>query len=325
MTTLDAFELERPALLGHCYRMLGSPAEAEDAVQDTLLRAWKATADFEGRSQRSTWLYRIATNVCIDRLRERKRRELPTLCHPSGTTEDPLVERPARHWLEPISDAAVLPPDIDPERRATLRQSLRLAFVAAIQHLPPRQRAVLLLKDVLDFTTAEIAETLSTTSASVNSALQRARATLARTHPSGPPPQTTLSPSQQDLVDRYVDAFHAYDVDALVGLLREDATLSMPPYSLWLQGPRTIGAWLLGRGIGCRGSRLVPTSACGSAAFAQYRRSDSGYRAWSLVVLDVDEDRIVSMIHFLDVEALFPRFGLALDGDGLRLPEARAR
>lgn len=308
----DSFEAERPALFGHCYRMLGSSAEAEDAVQDTLLRALKGRAAFEGRSARATWLYRIATNVCIDRLRQRGRRELPTASLPEGTIDDELVERPAGRWLEPVPDAAVLPPDADPEQLLALRQSLRLAFVASIQQLPPRQRATLLLKDVLGFSTKEIAETLATSTASVNSALQRARATLAAVEPAVLREQAALTANQRDLVERYVDAFHAYDVDALVSLLREDATLSMPPYTLWLRGPRTIAAWFLGRGVQCRGSRLVRTAASGSVAFGQYRRSETGYRAWSLVVLELDADRIASMTHFLDVESVFPRFELPL-------------
>lgn len=273
-----------------------------------------------GPQPAATWLYRIATNVCIDRLRERKRRDLPTLSQPSGTPEDDLVERPARHWLEPIPDAAALPSEMDPERCAALRQSLRLAFVAAVQQLPPRQRAVLPLKDVLDFSAAEIAETLSMTVAAVNSGLQRARASIA--HGKATSPAAELSPTQRELIERYVDAFHAYDVEALVGLLRDDATMCMPPYTLWLEGPRTIGAWFLGRGIGCRGSRLVPTAACGSVAFGQYRRSGKDYRAWSLVVLDLVEDRIASMTHFLEVEALFPRFGLALEFEVDGSPQA---
>ena len=313
--TERAFESERAALFGHCYRMLGSSSEADDAVQDTLERALTGAA-FEERSARATWLTRIATNVCIDRLRRRARRELPSASLPAGTIEDELVERPAERWLEPVPDAAALPPDADPERLLALRQSLRLAFVASVQQLPPRQRAALLLKDVLGFSAKEIAETLTTSTASVNSALQRARATLAAVEPAVEPralrEQAALTAGQRALVERYVDAFHAYDIDALVALLREDATLSMPPYTLWLRGPRTIAAWFLGRGVQCRGSRLVRTAASGSVAFGQYRRSQTGHRAWSLVVLELDHERIASMTHFLDVEQVFPRFGLPL-------------
>jgi RNA polymerase sigma-70 factor (ECF subfamily) len=314
VSVADVLEPHRSALTGHCYRMLGSAVEADDAVQETMLRAWKGYERFDGRSAVSTWLYRIATNVCLDQLRSRARRELPTKAGPVGTVDDELVSRAPTHWLEPVPDAAALPVEASPDEQAELRQSLRLAFVAALQHLPARQRATLLLKDVLGFTTAEIAETLETTPASVNSALQRARKTLAaRRLGEEQAAVRELSPTQADVVERYVDAFHRYDVDALVALLREDGTLCMPPYTLWLQGRDPVRSWFLGRGIGCRGSRLVPTAACGSVAFGQYRRADSGYRAWSLVVLDLDEDTIASMIHFLDVETLFPLFGLELE------------
>jgi RNA polymerase sigma-70 factor (ECF subfamily) len=276
-----------------------------------MVRAWKGYERFDGRSDVSTWLYRIATNVCIDQLRSRRRRELPTMLGPAGTVHDDLASKPRVHWLEPVPDARAVPPESEPERQAELRQSLRLAFVAALQQLPAKQRAVLLLKDVLGFSTAEIAQTLELTPASVNSALQRARKTLA-TRASLGDEVSPVSPTQADLIERYVDAFHRYDVDALVALLREDGTLSMPPYTLWLQGREPVRSWLLGRGIGCRGSRLIPTAACGSPAFGQYRRGDDGYAAWSLVVLELSEDSIVSMTHFLDVETLFPLFGLEL-------------
>jgi RNA polymerase sigma-70 factor (ECF subfamily) len=305
-------EPHRRALFGLCYRMLGSSVEAEDAVQDTLLRAWKSQHEFAGRSEVRTWLHRIATNVCIDRLRGRARRELPIRMGDAGTIDDELVERPRTHWLEPVPDALAIPDDADPAHAMVLRQSLRLAFVAALQHLPPRQRAVLLLKDVLDFSAQQIAETLETSTASVNSALQRARETLAARHPI----DTTAQPpteAQRALVDRYVDAFHRYDVDALVALLREDSTLSMPPYTLWLEGPAAVRGWFLGRGIGCRGSRLVPTEASGSIAFGQYKPAeDGGHTAWSLIVLDVDDERVRSMTHFLDVETFFPQLDLPL-------------
>ena len=305
----ETFEPYRTALFGHCYRMLGSPTDAEDAVQDTLLKAWKSYDAFDGRSQLGTWLYRIATHVCIDKLRAEGRRELPVRLGSAGTIDDPLVEKPRTHWLEPVPDASALP-QVDPERRAELRQTLRLAFVAALQHLPARQRAVLLLKDVLGFSTREIADTLETSEASVNSALQRARASLAARQPDA----RSVAPSntQRELVDRYVDAFHRYDVDALVSLLREEGTLSMPPYTLWLRGHDSIARWLRGPGIGCKGSRLVATQASGSIAFGQYRKAEKGHHAWSLIVLELDADRIASMTHFLDVETLFPLFGLPL-------------
>jgi RNA polymerase sigma-70 factor, ECF subfamily len=317
MSVAEKLEPHRPALTGHCYRMLGSGVEADDAVQETMLRAWKGYDGFDARSGLKTWLYRIATNVCIDQLRSRARRELPTKAGPVGTVDDELVSKPRTHWLEPVSDVHALPVEASPEKQAELRQSLRLAFVAALQHLPARQRAALLLKDVLGFSTAEIAETLETSSTSVNSALQRARKTLADRQLGHldrelPTPPRELSPTQTELVERYVDAFHRYDVDALVALLREDGTLSMPPFTLWLQGRAPVRDWLLGRGIGCRGSRLVPTAACGSIAFGQYRRGESGHQAWSLIVLELAGDQIASMIHFLDVQTVFPLFGLPL-------------
>lgn len=319
--SLDAHELERhrPAITGHCYRMLGSAAEAEDAAQDTFVRAWQHLARFEGRSSLRTWLYRIATNVCLDALADRSRRWRPVELGPAGTTGDDLVARPGGDWLEPVPDARVIAADADPFERAATRQSIRLAFVAALQHLPPRQRAALLLADVVGWSAAEIAECLEMSVAAVNSALQRARATLAARQPSSHAPASVadagLSDEERVLLGRYVDAFHRYDVDALVSLLRDDAKFSMPPYALWLEGREPVRAWLSGRGIGCRGSRLVPTEACGQPAFAQYRPGEAPgapHRAWGLGVLEVRDGRIAAWTTFLDVETLFPLFGLPL-------------
>jgi RNA polymerase sigma-70 factor (ECF subfamily) len=311
MMTAEKLEAHRPALVGHCYRMLGSAAEADDAVQETLVRAWRALEGFDGRASLRTWLYRIATRVCLDALADRGRRERPMAIAPAGSVHDELVERPRTHWLEPIPDAHAVPADGDPAERAALRESIRLAFVAALQRLPPRQRAALLLAEVLGWPAGEIASALETSVAAVNSALQRARATLAEC---APPERTVLdlSPEQETLLARYVDAFERYDVDALTALLREDATLSMPPYTLWLQGPRAIAAWFRGRGCGCEGSRLVATAANGLPAFGQYRAGGPGepHRPWSLVVLELQGDRIAAMNHFLDTATLFPRFGL---------------
>ncbi len=305
-------EDHRTALTGHCYRMLGSAFEADDAVQETMVRAWRDLERFDGRASLRTWLYRIATNVCIDALSDRTRRARPIEEGPVGTTEDTLVQRPRAHWLEPIADARALPGDADPSELAALRQSIRLAFVAALQHLPPKQRAALLLTEVLGWSAAEVAEALDASVASVNSALQRARATLAARDLGDARP--ALSGAQTALLERYVDAFERYDVDALAELLRDDATLSMPPHTLWLQGHAPIRTWLLGRGSGCRGSRLVPTAACGSPAFAQYRPAPGGgHRAWALIVLELAGGQIASMTSFLDAEALFPRFGLPLE------------
>jgi len=306
--SIDIAQLEkhRTALMGHCYRMLGSAIDADDAVQETMVRAWRSHARFQERSSLRTWLYRIATNVCLDSLSDRARRARPIEDGPEGTVDDPLEARPRAHWLEPIPDARALPEDADPAERAMLRQSIRLAFVAALQFLPPKQRAALILTEVLGWSVAEVAETLDTSAASINSALQRARATLA-TRDLGES-QDTLLDTQLALVDRYVAAFESYDVDALTALLAEDATMSMPPYRLWLRGHAAIRNWLLGRGAGCRGSRLVPVAACGSPAFGQYRQG--GRQPWALIVLENSGEHIASMTYFLDTEPLFPLFDL---------------
>jgi RNA polymerase sigma-70 factor (ECF subfamily) len=315
MTAATLLEHYRPALTGHCYRMLGSVVDAEDAVQESMLRAWKAIDRFQEQSSLKTWLYRIATNVCLDALSSSERRRVRPveLTDAPGTVRDgmPLPVRPREHWVEPIPDALALPAaaDCDPEERAILRESIRLAFVAALQYLPPRQRAVLLLTQVLNWSAAETAASLGMTVAAVNSALQRARATLDARNPAVVP--RALSDEQTRLVGRYVEAFERYDVGALTALLHEEATLSMPPFELWLRGHESIARWLLTFGLPCRGSRLVPVEACGGApAFAQYR--DGGAWPWALIVLDVGGDRITGMTSFLDVETLFPRFGLPM-------------
>jgi RNA polymerase sigma-70 factor (ECF subfamily) len=323
MSSHHDLERHRAALTGHCYRMMGSPADADDAVQETMIRAWRALDRFEERASLRTWLHRIATRVCLDALADRRRRLRPIELEGPGTVDDPLEALPAARWIEPIPDAEAVPADADPLERVLLRQSIRLAFVAALQHLPPRQRAALLLTDVLGWSAAEVAGTLETSVTAINSALQRARAKLA-SFGELPDGAASLSPAQSALLERYVDAFERYDVEALVGLLREDATLSMPPYRLWLRGRQDIAAWLLGRGIDCRGSRLVPTPACGSPAFGQYRVDGP----WALVVLELRSDRIAAMTSFLDTRALFPRFGLPLERpaqprDPLALPVDR--
>lgn len=315
MTTAALLEQYRPALTGHCYRMLGSVVDAEDAVQESMLRAWKGIDRFREQASLKTWLYRIATNVCLDALSATNRqriRPLEVSEEPGVVTEDLVLgQRPREHWVEPIPDVAALPAaeTSDPEERLLLRESIRLAFVAALQYLPPRQRAVLLLTQVLNWSAAETAESLGMTVAAVNAALQRARATLAARNPAVVP--RALSAEQQELVRRYAEAFERYDVAALTALLHEDATLSMPPYDLWLQGHESIAKWLLTFGIGCKGSRLVPVEACGGTpAFAQYR--GDGDHPWALILLELDEHRITSMTSYLDVETLFPRFGLPM-------------
>ncbi len=313
LDTMAQIEVHRPALMGHCYRMLGSTVDAEDATQESLIRAWKHLDRFDGRASLRTWLYRIATNVCLDEIAGRGRRARPfEEGDPSSgaPTLDHLIQRPGTYWIEPIADLRAIPSDADPAERAILRQSIRLAFVTALQHLAPRQRAVLLLVEVLGWSAAEVAETLETSVAAVNSALQRARAALAQRKVDLP---ATLSPAQERLVNRYVAAFESFDVDGLVELLQEDATLSMPPYALWFQGPHAIRTWLLGLGSGCRGSRLIPTSACGSPAFGQYRPDPAGgHTPWALIVLELSGERIVSWNSFLDTATLFPRFDLPL-------------
>ncbi len=315
MTSPAVLETYRPALTGHCYRMLGSVLDAEDAVQDTMLRAWKSLDRFKEQSSLKTWLYRIATNVCLDTLTSANR----TRIRPLEVSETPgtvapdmaLPQRSRETWVEPIPDKLALPADDahSPEERAILKESIRLAFVAALQYLPARQRAVLLLTQVLNWSAAETAEALDMSVAAVNSALQRARATLDTRNPSVVP--RALNEEQQELVARYVAAFEAYDVAALTKLLHEEATLSMPPYELWLQGLDSITAWLLSFGLGCRGSILVPVEASGGTpAFAQYRRM--GEWPWALILLDVAEDRIMGMTSYLDVDTLFPRFGLPM-------------
>lgn len=314
--SVDAtFEQHRTALTGHCYRMLGSVVDAEDAVQEAMLRAWKGMDRFSQQSSVKTWLHRIATNVCLDTLTARDRQRIRPLevSATPGTVSDDLVltQRSREHWVEPIPDAVALPAsdDYSPEERTILKESIRLAFVAALQYLPPRQRAVLLLTQVLGWSAAETAETLDMSVAAVNSALQRARATLDARNPTVMP--RALDAEQQRLVARYVDAFERYDVTALTSLLREDATLSMPPYELWLQGHESIARWLLSVGIGCKGSRLVPVEACGGTpAFAQYRLG--GAQPWALLMLELNGNRITSMTSYLDVETLFPRFGLPM-------------
>ncbi|HEY7196834.1 MAG TPA: sigma-70 family RNA polymerase sigma factor [Gaiellaceae bacterium] len=304
------FEEYRSELTGYCYRMLGSSFDAEDAVQETFVRAWRGFDRFEGRSALRSWLYRIATNVCLDMLNGRERRARPMDLGPAQAASTPLpAPLPEATWLTPISDARVLPADGDPAEIAATRETIRLAFVAALQHLPPRQRAVLILREVLGWKASEVAELLESSVASVNSALQRARATLERTDVGEVEP---LDEAARELLARYVDAFERYDLDSLTALLQEDATWSMPPYDLWLQTHQDIKDWCLGPGIGCKGSRLIPMTANGLPAFGQYKPSESGdsLEPWSLQVLEVSGGRISGITFFLDTERLFPMFGL---------------
>jgi RNA polymerase sigma-70 factor, ECF subfamily len=309
-------ELEsyRTELTGYCYRMLGSAFEAEDAVQDTMIRAWRALDRFEGNSSLRTWLYRIATNVCLDMLKGRQRRARPMDLRPAGNADMPLPAPLAESaWIEPVADGQVLSPTADPAELAVARESIRLAFMAALQHLPPKQRAVLILREVLRWRAAEVAALLDTSVASVNSALQRARATLDERGLNLGDQPSALDDESRELLARYVDAFERYDMDALTSLLHEDAKWNMPPYDLWLQTNQDVVKWCLGPGIGCRGSRLVPVSANGSPAFAQYKpAADGGHEPWSLQVLEIVNGRISDITFFLDTQRLFPAFGLPL-------------
>jgi RNA polymerase sigma-70 factor (ECF subfamily) len=293
------FEQYRRELTAYCYRMLASPFEAEDAVQETMLRAWRAYDRFEGRSQLRSWLYRIATNVCLDMLGSRERRARPMDLGPAGEPIAENLRTPDIPWLQPIPD---------PADEAVERETIRLAFVAALQHLPPRQRAVLILCEVLRWQAAEVAELLETSVASVNSALQRARATLEQSEL----PAATPADVDADLLARYVTAFEAYDMEALTALIQEDAMQSMPPFDLWLRGRDDIFTWWFGPGIACKGSRVVPTvSANGSPAFGQYKPAEGGgYEPWALQVLEFEDGKIAEFSFFLDTETLFPLFGL---------------
>jgi RNA polymerase sigma-70 factor (ECF subfamily) len=305
-------EQHRAELTGYAYRMLGSAFEAEDAVQETMLRAWRSIDRFEGRATLRSWLYRIATNVCLDLLSGKERRARPMDLGSARGASSPLgTPLPEATWIEPIPDGRVLPEGGDPAEVAESRESIRLAFIAALQHLPPRQRAVLILREVLRWKATEVAELLETTVASVNSALQRARSALASSNVS----MTSSRPmdeAQRALLERYVDAFERYDMDSLTALLRHDATWSMPPFELWLQTHRDVRDWCLGPGIGCRGSRLVPTAANGSPAFGQYKPSQTKgiLEPWSLQVLELSGDRISGITFFLDTARWFPLFDL---------------
>jgi RNA polymerase sigma-70 factor (ECF subfamily) len=293
--------------------MLGSPFEAEDAVQETLLRAWKSLDRFEGRSALRSWLYRIATNVCLDLLNGRARRARPMDLGPARSPDGPIgAILPEVTWIEPVPDGLVAG-DGDPADVAVSRETIRLAFVAALQHLPPRQRSVLILCEVLRWKASEVAELLGMSVAAVNSALQRARATLAASDLSASDPPPPLDDADRELLARYVQAFERYDIDALTSLIHEDATQSMPPYELWLSGRDDIFRWWLGPGAGCRGSRVIPTStANGSPAFGQYKPSPSGegYEPWALQVLELSGGRIVEFTFFLGTPTIFPLFGL---------------
>jgi RNA polymerase sigma-70 factor (ECF subfamily) len=314
VSTEHQLEDYRRELTGYCYRMLGSGFDAEDAVQDTMVRAWRAIDRFDGRSSLRSWLYRIATNVCFDMLNSSKRRASPVDMSPTASPPVHASLGPqlaAGSWVEPIDDGRVAPETSDPAEIAESRESIRLAFVAALQHLPAKQRAVLILRDVLRWKADEVAQLLEASVASVNSALQRARTTLASSDITEGRPADPIDDEQRALLERYVKAFEAYDIDSLVSLLHEDAIQSMPPYAMWLHGSQDIGTWMLGVGEGCRGSRLIPLEVNGSLGFAQYRPSGPGGRhePWGINVLRISDGRVAEITTFLDAK-LFALFGL---------------
>ncbi|MFD5230846.1 sigma-70 family RNA polymerase sigma factor [Streptomyces qaidamensis] len=317
-TDLDIrLEAHRTELTGYCYRMLGSSFEAEDAVQDTMVRAWRSYDKFEGRSSLRSWLYRIATNVCLDMLTAGNKRARPMdLTESTPLAQAALSPRPDNTWLEPMPDARVLPTTGDPAEAAIAKESVRLAFMAALQQLPAKQRAVLILREVLAWKASEVAELLDTSVASVNSALQRARATLAERQEPGAEAAVSdpLDEDQQKLLDRYVAAFEGYDMTALTALLHEDAVMTMPPFDLWLTGTRDITGFMTTLGAPCAGSRLVPVQVNGLPGFAQYKPDPEkgGFTPWAVQVLEISDGRITGFHCFLDTQRWFPLFDLPL-------------
>jgi RNA polymerase sigma-70 factor (ECF subfamily) len=326
-----ALEKHRTELTGYCYRMLGSSFEAEDAVQDTLVRAWRSYDKFEGRSSLRSWLYRIATNVCLDMLNAGNKRARPMdLTEATPLARAALSPRPDHTWLEPMPDARVLPAVEDPAEAAVAKESVRLAFMAALQQLPPKQRAVLILREVLAWRASEVAELLGTSVASVNSALQRARATLAeRKSDQGADAAVSdpLDDEQRKLLDRYVAAFEGYDMTALTALLHEDAVMTMPPFDLWLTGPSDITGFMTTLGAPCAGSRLRPVEVNGLPGFAQYKPDPEkgGFSAWAVQVLEISDGRVTGFHCFLDTQRWFPLFGLPLhlEGEADEIEEGR--
>jgi RNA polymerase sigma-70 factor (ECF subfamily) len=304
-----SLEAHRRELTGFCYRMLGSGSEAEDAVQETMIRAWRAIDGFEGRSSLRSWLYRIANNVCVDMLRSPQRRARPMEMGPSTPIAEAKATdpRPEHAFVQPVADEKVVDTRADPATVSAARESIRLAFVAALQKLPARQRAVLILCEVLRWQATEVAELLETSVASVNSALQRARATLATSQDEQLDP--TVDPEQQALLARYVDAFERYDIPKLVGLLREDVIMSMPPFPLWLVGADDVAGWFLGEGIVCKDGRLLPVEVNGTAGFGNYHKvGPNRWEPWAIQVIEVAGGKIVGHHNFVGAD--FAAFGL---------------
>jgi RNA polymerase sigma-70 factor (ECF subfamily) len=317
-TTEDRADLEarmathRPELTGYCYRMLGSSFDAEDAVQDTMVRAWRSLEKLQGPGALRSWLYRIATNVCLDALDGRKRRALPVDLsdEPSAPVEASLAgSLPDGAWVEPALTRQVVALGTDPAEVAVQRDSVRLAFVAALQVLPARQRAVLVLREVLRWRAEEVADLLDTTVPAVNSALQRARATLAGHESKARPGE--VDAEHAELLARYVDAFQRYDMEAFVALLHADAVQDMPPFTMWLRSAEDVVAWMVGPGAACRGSVLMPVELNGSTAFAQWKPSgpNGEYEPFAFQALEVHDGKISRITSFLDTR-LFELFGL---------------
>ena len=326
----DDLERLRPSLVGYCYRMLGSGSEAEDATQETMLRAWRRADTLQEQAALKSWVFRIATNVCLDHIEARNRRARPVDLAEPGTAASPLGEPlPESAWILPMAGGQLTDPEADPATETAERESLRLAFVAALQHLPARQRVVLVLREVLRWSAKEVAELLETSVASVNSALQRARATLDELDlEDADSPVRPSDEEERELLEKYLDAFAEYDIDRIVALLRYDAVFDMPPLPLWMRGAEEAGRFMLGPGAACRGSKLIAVTANGSPAFASYKPDpESGdWLPWSLTVLEMagDPERegpVVTGVHnFLApfMPDLFRSFGLPerrVDGD----------
>jgi len=299
----------RRELLAHCYRMLGSVYDAEDLVQETYVRAWRSYDRFEGRSSMRTWLHRIATNACLNALESRSRRPLPIgLGAPSSDPADALIEQREVPWLEPMPDSLV---SDDPAAVVTGRESIRLAVVAAMQFLPPRQRAVLILRDVLQWPAAEVGDMLGMTTASVNSALQRAHAQVRQATVSADEVSEPAESEQRELLDRFVAAFEAKDINALVDIFTKDAVWEMPPFTGWYQGPEDIARLVDTRcpAEGPGDMKLIPTRANGQFAFGLYMRGGDTYRPFNLPVLTLTPQGVCHVSSFFDLR-LFATFGL---------------
>lgn len=306
----------RPELLAHCYRMLGSVQDAEDQVQETLLRAWRSRNGFEGRSSLRTWLFRIATNACLRALENKERRPLPSGIGAPGDDPVSRVATPMHEvsWLEPFPDALLRPESADPAAVASARSGLRLAMIAALQQLPVRQRTVLILRDVLGWRAAEAAEVLGVSATAVNSALQRAREQVRHSVPDADEIREPASPADRAVLDRYAAAIENADVTAIVELLHEDATFEMPPMPMWFRGKENIGLFLGAQVLVSPGLfATVPVSANGQPAFAIYRRADDGIpRAEGIQVISLRNSLVAGVVTFLDA-GIFARFGLPLE------------